>query len=432
MFQMVMLGIFLALALGGVLFFALFSGREPKDSIGQVTVWGTMEARIFEKLIELSEPYIDGARDRITYTEKDERFYQTELIDALAAGAGPDIFFLSAENTLENKNKVFVLPYESYSERRFKDTFIEGSEIFLSPEGTIAFPFIVDPLVMYWNRDLLSSEGESLPPEFWDEFLSLSPKITKRDQSLNILRATVALGEFRNVNHAKDIIATLMLQAGNPIATLDVQDTFQARFLEQFDYTVPPAESALRFYTEFSNPIKSVYSWNRSLPSSKDAFLAGDLVFYFGYASEIDDLKARNPNLNFDVTLFPQSREESLRATAGRFEGLAIANASQNKFGALRVATVFTSDPVLDGLRIETGLPPVSRSLLKTPPPDAISPVFYNSALIARTWPDPHAEKTTAIFREMVESVTSGRLRTFESLREANSELDALYLGDNR
>lgn len=427
-FQMVMLGIFLALALGGVLFFALFSGEDEKDSIGQVTIWGTMEARVFEQLIETSQPYINGARERITYVEKDERFYQDELIDALAAGVGPDLFFLRAENTLQNKNKVFVLPYESYSQRRFKDAYIEGSEIFLAEEGIIAFPLTVDPLVMYWNRDLLSSEGEPLPPEFWDEFLSLSPKITKRDQALNILRATVALGEFRNVNHAKDILATLMLQAGNPIATRGITGSFQARFLELFDYAIPPAESALRFYTEFSNPIKSVYSWNRALPSSREAFLAGDLVFYFGYASEIDNLREANPNLNFDVTLFPQSREKSLRATSGRFQGLAIANASQNKAGALRVATVFTSDPILEQLQKEIGLPPVSRKLLKTAPSDAIQPVFYSSALIARTWPDPHAEKTTAIFREMVESVTSGRLRIFESLREANSELGALYL----
>ena len=427
-FQMVVLGIFLALALGGVLFFALFSGKDGKDSIGNVTVWGTMEGRIFQQLIEFSQTYIDGATERITYVEKDERFYQDELIDALAAGVGPDIFFLKGENTLQNQNKIFILPFENYSERRFKDTFIEGSEIFLSPEGIIAFPFTVDPLVMYWNRDLLSSEGESLPPKFWDEFLSLTPRITKRDQASNILRATIAFGEFRNVNNAKDIIATLIIQAGNPIAGRGTTGSFQAKLLEKSNYTIPPAESALRFYTEFSNPIKSVYSWNRALPSSQDAFISGDLVFYFGYASEINILRDKNPNLNFDVTLLPQSREESLRATGGRFEGLAITKASQNKVGALRIASVFTSDPIIEQLNILIGLPPVSRNLLNIAQSDAISPIFYNSAIIARTWPDPHAEKTTAIFREMVESVTSGRLRVFESIREANSQLDALYL----
>ena len=66
-FQMVVLGIFLALALGGVLFFALFSGKDGKDSIGNVTVWGTMERRIFQQLIEFSQTYIDGATEQITY-----------------------------------------------------------------------------------------------------------------------------------------------------------------------------------------------------------------------------------------------------------------------------------------------------------------------------------------------------------------------------
>jgi len=206
---MVLLGIFLALAVGGVLLFALFSGKTTSDSIGNVTVWGTMDSQIFRLMTELSEPYIKEASNRIDYVQKDERFYQEELIDALAAGAGPDLFFLRAENTQQNLNKIFVLPFESYSLRRFKDTFIEGTEIFLSTNGIIAFPFTVDPLIMYWNRDLLSSEGESLPPVYWDEFLTLSPKITKRDQASNILRATVALGEYVNIDHAKDIIAEL-------------------------------------------------------------------------------------------------------------------------------------------------------------------------------------------------------------------------------
>ncbi len=49
------------------------------------------------------------------------------------------------------------------------------------------------------------------------------------------------------------------------------------------------------------------------MSDSKNMFLAGDLALYFGFASELDDLKNKNPNLNFDVTLFPQTGDLNLK-----------------------------------------------------------------------------------------------------------------------
>ena len=46
--------------------------------------------------------------------------------------------------------------------------------------------------------------------------------------------------------------------------------------------------SVLTYYTDFANPLKSVYSWNRSFSSSRDAFLAQNLAVYFGPGSEIE------------------------------------------------------------------------------------------------------------------------------------------------
>ena len=327
---------------------------------------------------------------------------------------------------LSHRNKIFVLPYESFSERRFKDTYIEAAELYLDETGVIAFPFIVDPLVMYWNRDILSREGVAVPPQFWDEFFVLSPKITKRDRSSNILQATVALGEYGNITHAKDILATLMLQAGNPIVALGATGDIEPQLMKNFGFTVRPAESALRFYTEFSNPIKSVYSWNRALSPSQQLFLADQLAFYFGYASEFSDLTRANPNLNFDVALLPQSRDGK-RATFGKLQAFAVTNVSQNKEGALKVASILSGNFVLEEMAHITGLPPVSRKLLVSPPPDATSPVFYDSALISKAWLDPNAEISDRIFREMVESITSGRLRIGEALQEANDQLGVLF-----
>ena len=425
--QLIITGIFLVLAVGGVIAFALFSGKTPENEIsGRVVIWGTVKAETMQELIKVSKDFIKNAAEAVQYVEHDPRTYYVELVTAIAEGTGPDLFLLDQDHILAEKNKVFILSYESYSERQFKDTYLEASELYLDETGIIAFPFIVDPLVMYWNRDILSREGVAVPPQYWDEFFVLSPKITKRDRSQNILQSTVSLGEYSNVSHAKDILATLMLQAGNPIVLKDNLGKFKPQLMQNFGFTVRPAESALRFYTEFSNPIKSVYSWNRALSESQRLFLADQLAFYFGYTSEYAELARANPNLNFDVAVLPQSRDGK-RATFGRVQAFAIPNASQNKGGALKVASIFTSNRILETLSSLNGLPPVTRKLLNTPPPDDLSPVFYESALISKAWPDPNPATSDVIFKEMVESVTSGRLRIGEALQEAEDQLETLF-----
>ena len=424
-FQLIILGIFTVLALAGVLFFAFFNSGGG-GTTGNVTLWGTLDAGIMKKQLEFIKEATTDVEQKITYVEKDPRTYNDELVEALASGTGPDLFLLAQDDIVRQLNKIFVVSYDTYTERKFKDTFIEVGELYLYPQGIVAFPYVVDPMVLYWNRDILQREGIATPPEFWDEFFQLSPKITKRDQASNILQATVALGEFRNVTNAKDIISVLMIQAGNPIVVRAEGGDLQVVLTENLGFAIKPAELALRFYTEFSNPIKAVYSWNRALPESRDAFLANDLAFYFGFASELPELRRANPNLNFDIAMLPQTRDEGLRATFGRVQAFAITNASRNKNGALLAALLLSSDKSLAHLASLNELPPVSRKLLAKRPTDDIQPIFFDSALIARAFLDPDGKKTESIFKDMIESITSGRSRVEKALSDASKELGDL------
>jgi len=49
----------------------------------------------------------------------------------------------------------------------------------------------------------------------------LTPRVTVLDAGSNIKTSTVALGEWSNILYAKDIVAMLMLQAGDPIVSRD-------------------------------------------------------------------------------------------------------------------------------------------------------------------------------------------------------------------
>lgn len=425
-FQLIVLAIFGICIVVGVAVFALVRSSSQVDRVA-VTVWGTLNQATFGELLKATGLDKDESLS-ITYVEKRPETFDSEFVEALASGSGPDLIFLPHESILKHRNKIFPIPYESFSERTFKDTFIEGSEIYLSDAGVLALPFSVDPLVLYWNRLIFTNEGVAVPPRFWGEFFALSSRLTIKDASLNIERSAIPFGEFQNITNAKEVLSALIIQAGNPIVVRE-GETLHSVLSDNLGQPASPGQAAVNFYTEFSNPVKSFYTWNRSLPASQNFFLAGDLAMYIGFASEISALRNKNPNLNFDIAALPQEREAPQKATYGKFVGLAITNNSRQKAGAFKVASVLTGGTAIASYASVSGLPPVRRDLLANRPSDAFMPVLYDSALWARAWLSPDSAETGAIFKEMIESITSGRKPTSQAVQDASIRLQSLLSG---
>lgn len=421
-FQLILTGAFGVFIIVGILAFAFFRGSGG-DQV-QVTVWGTVPQQIWNNTFSQTELSKDKLV-KISYVEKTPSSFQQSFIEALADGRGPDVVFLSHEELFKNSSRLFPIPYQTYSERDFKNTFVEEAELFLQSDGILAFPMLIDPLVMYWNRDIFTNNSLSSPPAFWDEFYTLSQNLTQKDGAFNILKSTVALGEYSNVDNAKDIVSTLIFQAGGLIIKKDVNRSFST-LLDNFGLPVAPATAALTFYTEFSNPAKPFYSWNRSLPSSQNMFTSGDLAIYFGFSSELDTLRLKNPNLNFDVSVLPQSRTGQRKITFGRMHGLAIVKSARNISGAYSAIVNLTSSPVVQVYVSNLKMPPARRDLLTSRPSDGFSQVFFDSALWAKGWRDPYSLVTNKIFKDLIENITGGRTRFEQALARAHQELQNL------
>jgi len=425
-FQIIITGIFVIFILAAVVLFAGFGsgGVGDKSDIGEVVIWGTIDERVMVSLfdqITMENKTFHGVK----YERKDVGSFNEQLLEALAEGKGPDVFLLPHSLILRHEGKVLPIPHERLPIRDFKDSFVEEGELYLTSQGILAMPFMVDPMVMYWNRDIFTGAGISNPPKLWDEFFDLAQKITKKDLNLNILQSTVAFGEFRNVTNAKEILSTLIMQTGNPISRRG-EEKLSVLLASGLGTRVVPAEAALGFFTEFSNPTKSVYSWNRSLSNSKNAFLAGDLAIYFGFASELKELRSKNPNLNFDVAMVPQTEDAGANITYGKMQGLAISRNSKNILGALNTINILSSSKWLTVLSEIVYLPPVRRDLLSKKPADPYQSIFYNAALSSRGWLDPNESETHVIFQNMVESITSGRKRVSEAVAGADAEMREL------
>ncbi|MBU0611822.1 extracellular solute-binding protein [Patescibacteria group bacterium] len=425
-FQTILIIGFIVAALLGILVFsgAIKIGNDTtqKGALGTVVLWGTVKTGIIATALD------DFNRTNqsliLKYVQKDPETFDQDLLEALASGVGPDLFFLPDNLAFHYKNRIFPIPYESYSLASFKNNFAGAGEVFLTSKGILAFPIAIDPLVMYYNRSMLDANSIVYPPTSWDEFTELVPSLTKKDENKKIIKSATALGQFSNITNAKDIISTLFMQAGNPILS-EEKGYFISTLGDSGRVDLGPI---LGFYTDFSNPLKESYSWNRSLPDSQDFFSADGLAFYFGYAGELKSLINKNPNLNFLPAPVPQIKNSNFKLTSARVTGVAVSSFSKNLNTAFIAASLLANSDFASKFANALNIAPARRDLLALKPTDAYFPIFYSSALYAKAWLDPSPEDTDDIFRGMVENVLSNKMTTYDAVKDASAKLNLLLV----
>ncbi len=419
-FQMIVIGIFVVCIIAGVAAFAMFKGGSSSTALPQITIWGTFPKDIFDQYVSKINNTLPQSIS-IDYVQKTTTQFSKDFIATLARGSGPDAILIPSDMILPHMDKIVPIPYSALPQRDFMDTYIEESYMYLGQQGLYALPFTVDPLIMYWNRDMFNSAGIATSPKYWDEFININKKLVTKDQKGNIRKTGLAMGEFVNVTNARELLGTLIMQLGNPITYTNNEGVTRSSLKMSFN---PNPSKAVQFYTQFADASQQLYSWNRGMPESKSYFLSGLLGTYFGFASEINDIRAKNPNLNFDASAIPQVRSGGKKATFGRMYGLSIVRASKNANATFQVLSVITSASALKMLSNTLYLPSVRRDVISAGSSDPYISVFNEQALIAKSWLDIDPSSSFNIFRNMVESVTSGSKNINEALDDAGDQYD--------
>lgn len=425
-FQVVLIAIFVLFAFGGLYLFAIYKGfGNSADKIGTVVIWGTLpQAAVTAEINALTNS--NKEYGKVSYVQEQSADFDSDLGNAIASGNGPDLIIISQEQLLSEEGKIVPIPFSSIPERTFVNTYLPEDSLYLTSSGSYAIPYLLDPLVLYYNQNLLASNGIATPPTTWEAVTGLAPALSKVNTGESILQSAIAFGTYTNIEDARAILSLLFLQAGNTItsnSSLGIRSTL-AVGATTLDGT-PPAISALNFYTQFADPSRTVYSWNSAISSAQQAFLTGKLAFYVGYASEEPFIKAANPNLNFDMAPIPQPQTATNSVDYGLAYAFAIPKASQNPKGAYAVATALTSGNYLPIAANAASMAPANRYLLTPPASDLYAPVYYPEALVAQGWLSPAPSVTDGIFSSMISSITSGQLQAPDALTKADEALDA-------
>ncbi|MCF7831856.1 MAG: ABC transporter substrate-binding protein [Candidatus Pacebacteria bacterium] len=420
--QKILIAVFGIGILAGVIVFAVGSSQSSQQGTVTILIWGTVPRGSMNQVVNnINQTNKDI---RVMYIQKSVDTFYSELVDALASGFGPDVVIYPGDFLGRMLDKAFILPYEQYPITVFQSQYVDAGSVALTATGVAGFPLGVDPVMMYFNRDILVNNFLTRPPQYWDEMLQFAKTVTRRD-GLSLTQSAVALGSLRNINHAKDIFALISMQAGNTLT--DKRDGKLISVLSNPGTNiVPPVESAVSFFLQFSNTQSDVYSWNSGLPRSLDMFLAGNLALYFGPSSEFQSLRTRNPNLNFDVTMMPQLRSANRRMTLSDVLFVSTTKVSQNQISARQIMFSLLAPDMHRSIIDSMGYQSARRDVLVAPVQDPYKTMFNNSAMISMAWVDPLSEETDVIFEKMMNDVVSGAQNVTGAVAGAHKEMERL------
>lgn len=434
--QTILLIVFGFFTLIGVAVFAGYIdiGGSSKTATpsGKVTLWGTLNERPMNAFLKATEA--KNQTFSIDYVQKDSASYEQALIEALASGKGPDLFLVTPDMFWRERDKMYVIPYASMPLQNYNASYMDIARAYTSQDGIYALPLFIDPIVGYWNKDMFGSVGLANPPKLWKELPELSKKLSIVENDFSITKSAVALGEYRNILNAKEILSLMFFQTGSPILKIN-NDQNLVTALDEFigDQSDNPLVIALSYFMQFSNPTSgSTYSWNASFTNDRNQFLSGNLAYYFGLGSEIASIRKTNPNLNFALAIVPQLKDDGAKITSGLLYGLAMSKQTKNLPLASYVLGQLTSKEkmtIMLSSFAEAGLTysPARREMIPNNPEDPYATTLYQSALISKSFIDPNPSVTDSIFSEMISDIKSGKSDPEAALSDAKKKFD-VYL----
>lgn len=452
----VLLPLFLLVAVG------LGCNKEAEQASAKVelTIWGVFDNE--DNYDEVNGAY-RAIHPNVSIEYREFRFdeYEEELIRAIAEGEGPDIFLV--QNTWVERFKTLMSPMpetitvgyqevrgkikkqvvdvlrteKTISQRALKSAFVDvvAKDVIRSfrpdeetaPEDRVfGLPASLDTLALYWNKDLFNAAGLAAPPTTWDAFQEAVIALTKFKSDGELIQSGAGLGTSENVERAADLLSLLMLQNGTEMLSDDEDEVlFDDQPSSGGTKGVLPGLDAVRFYTDFANPTKEVYTWNEEQTSSFEAFVNGTSAMFFGYAYHLPLIKTAAPKLNFAVATVPQI-DGGRQANFANYWVMAVSKDSPDDDWAWDFIEFITTDEDVNALYLTAAdRPPALRENISTQLDDEELSSFASEVLTAQSWyHGQDVEAVEAALLELVDNVLNGLMEPEKAIDLAAEKVE--------
>lgn len=433
---------------------AMCGGSAPPEDI-TLNYWRVYDDQDdFAQIIaayQTAHPYITINYRKLRYDE-----YEQALIDAWAAGKGPDM--LTIHNTWVNKYQykelieplpptttvtdivqksslggckkdTVVTPRQetSITPSRLKSQFVSTvHEDVVIEDQIYGLPMSMDTLALFVNRELLHQAGYPTPPNTWDLFVKTIPELTKQDSETGlIIQSGAALGTADNIVRSTDILSLLMMQNGTQMTAGDKQViTFNAPKADNPEMI--PGEYALTWYTSFASPTKEVYTWNNEFAdNSLDAFINGKVAYFFGYSYHLAQIEASS--VDYEIVEVPQvDPDHKINFSNYWVETVYKDSPYVNEaWNFIQYATT-TAEMNSTFLASTERVPAQTQLLTAYFEEDNILSPFAQQSLTAQNWYHCYqANRTEEIFKDMINFVIEGEFDSEEAIQWARTQVQA-------
>lgn len=399
-------------------------GSKSTGSSGQVTIkiWKTFEDS--DNLQALFDAYQQKHPNvQIVYTKKNVDNYESNLVDALASGSGPDIFSIHNDWLPRYLDKIAPAPDKTFLFKDYKDAFIDTVvQDFTKDNKVYGTAMAVDSLGLYYNKDIIGSAGIAVPPKTWDELSAQVQRLKKSDGKGYFTRSGVAMGTSGNVNRAVDILYLLMLQKRTVPFNADGTEPMFNQDASVNGNRINPGQAALDFYTSFANPVSLNYNWNARSDYSIDAFANGRAAYLYSYSYTRQSLLQKNPNLNFDVAPVPQPDLDNPAVNFSNYWGEVVSKQSKNQAVAWDLLKFLTSKDSLDKYYAKNKQPSSRKDLIQVQINDPEIGVFAHANLTAKSFYKPSQTKIDDIFAKAIDNVILNGVSVNDALNQAEQQ----------
>lgn len=406
------------------------AGGAPPVPPAKLDVWGVFDdsdvltpmTRAFHERYS----YLDATYKKLTIEE-----YETELLNALASGKGPDVYMIN--NTwmprylVPGQERLKAASPITYDVKSFRDAFVDAAYDDLVVGGKIyGVPLHMDTLGLFYNKDYFASAGIATPPATWEVFLKDVKLLTRLDVRGNVQRAGVAMGTAKNVNRSFDILSLLMMQQGAQMVASDKSRvTFDGPLVIGQD-SFYPGERALTFYTDFANPRKQVYTWNALQHFSLDAFIAGEAAMMVNYSRVIPVIESRAPYMHWGVAAMPQIASRDIDVNFGNYWALVVSNTSKHQEQAWQFLKFATERDAAKKYADKARRPVARKDLIDVQRSDEKLGVFAVQALSAKSWYQVDNLAIEEVFADMIESVVRGSDSVKDAIAKTAKKINIL------
>jgi len=377
---------FTALLLVAILLATGTISLTKKTKKVELTVWGFDTPRTWEKIT--TQYNAENPAMTITYRAISPLNYETELVNGMAAGTGPDIFMIMNTWLTRHGNKIAPAPQDIATTATVDALFPTTVAQEYTANGTAyALPLHMDTYALIYNKDIFDAAGITLPPNNWLALQDLVKKLGKNVIALG--------GSEKTIEGASDILALMMMQGGVPMTGSDGATKLTG------------GEGALSFYTKFASPKSGYYTWDNKAPSAFERFAQGKLMMLVGTHAEVMALRAANPALRIGIAPLPQVPDAPVNLAT--YAGLSVWIGSAQSKEAWQFIKDLTTTPE-NALLYATSanVPPAHRALIGQFENDPVVGVFVRQALTARPWYRANEGVTRQTFSDMIESVLKG------------------------